>query len=279
MIDTLKKEEASDIVTKETCEKDRMEDARNAAKTSRTIDERSEAVFKLEAEIAEIKVDIEDKEKQIANIEKELAAAQKNRNDENAEWKQTAADDKAAGELVKMAQGVLESFYKDNGLMLVQRKRMEPVVAGEAPPPPPATFDAPYGGKTGESQGIIAILGMIGEDIAKDGVKAKAEEEKAQAEFDEFKTESESQIADLKAANEALAGTQGDKEESVKSNKQDRRTLKGELDAVMQKMTDALPLCDFMTINFPMRMDNRQTEIDGLDKAKGILQGAAFGAN
>merc|ERR1719156_253632 len=34
MLDTLKKEEESDIETKETCEKERMEDARTAAKTS-----------------------------------------------------------------------------------------------------------------------------------------------------------------------------------------------------------------------------------------------------
>merc|ERR1719265_668237 len=111
-----------------------------------------------------------------------------------------------------MASGVLENFYKESGLALVQKKKMDPVVAGEAPPPPPATFDAPYGGKTGESQGIIAILGMIHEDIEKDQAKAKDEEEKAQEEFDEFKSESEAQIKDLNEEIASLEGKQGDKE-------------------------------------------------------------------
>merc|ERR1719473_106708 len=153
---------------------------------------------------------------------------------------------------------------------------MEPVTAGEAPPPPPATWDEPYGGAKGESQGIVAILGMIAEDIEKDAAKAKAEEEEAQKDYDEFKEESEAEIESLEGEIEELEGVQGDKEESVKDNKADRKTLKGELDSVMTKMKDALPLCDFMTINYDMRMENRQTEIDGLDKAKGILSGASF---
>merc|ERR1719217_1011794 len=99
-------------------------------------------------------------------------------------------------------------------MSLVQKRgKMEPVVAGEAPPPPPTTWDAPYGGKTGESQGIIAILGMIHEDIEKDQAKAKAEEEKAIEEFDEFKAESEQHISDLNSEIDSLKGTQGEKEE------------------------------------------------------------------
>jgi chromosome segregation ATPase len=278
MIDTLKKEEESDIETKETCEKDRMTDARTAAKTSRTIDEESEAIFRLEAEIATIKQTIAENEDKIASIKKELKEATKNRKEENEEWQQSDADDEAAAKLVVMAKGVLESFYKDSGLMLVQKAKRQPqVVAGEAPPPPPQTWDAPYGGATGESQGIISILGMIEEDILKDKEKAKKEEEEALEEFKEFKAKSEAEMKDISDENDTLAGEQGDKESAVKDNKLDRKTLKGELDAVMEKMEGALPSCNFMTINFPMRMKNRQTEIDGLDKAKGILKGAAFG--
>jgi chromosome segregation ATPase len=159
MVKNLKKEEASDKEIKETCEKDRMEDMRKAVMTSRTIDEHSDAIMKLEAEIEQINAEIKEKQEQIASIEKEVEEATKNRAEEKAEFVQSQKDDEAAGKLVKMAQGVLEDFYKESGLMLVQRRKMEPVVAGEAPPPPPATWDSPYGGKTGESSGIVAMLG------------------------------------------------------------------------------------------------------------------------
>merc|ERR1719238_505597 len=117
--------------------------------TSRTIDEHSDAIMKLEAEIEAINAEIKEKQEQIASIEKEVAEATKNRAEEKAEFIQSQKDDEAAGKLVKMAQGVLEDFYKESGLMLVQKNKMEPVVAGEAPPPPPPTWDAPYDGKTG----------------------------------------------------------------------------------------------------------------------------------
>merc|ERR1719191_2102508 len=53
------------------------------------------------------------------------------------------------------------------------------VKAGEAPPPPPTTWDEPYMGKTAESTGVLAILKMIKEDIERDEAKADAEEAKA----------------------------------------------------------------------------------------------------
>ena len=117
-----------------------------------------------------------------------------------------------------MAQGVLEDFYKENGLSFVQNKKMDPVAAGEAPPPPPPTWEAPYGGATGESQGIVAILGMIHDDIEKDAAKAKVEEEESQKDYDEFKEESEAEIQSLEGEIEELEGVMGDKEESVKDN-------------------------------------------------------------
>ena len=43
--------------------------------------------------------------------------------------------------------------------------------AGEAPPPPPATFEGDYGGKTGESQGIVAIMEMVAADSTQNNKK------------------------------------------------------------------------------------------------------------
>merc|ERR1719258_247522 len=53
------------------------------------------------------------------------------------------------------------------------------VAAGEAPTPPPAGFDD-YSGGSRQSQGVIAMLEMIKEDIEKDIEKAKKQEKEAQ---------------------------------------------------------------------------------------------------
>merc|ERR1719503_363153 len=276
MVATLKGEEETDLENKETCEKDRADDTRTAIKAARTMDERSDTVDELTNDIAEIVKTIAENEAEIKAITEELASATTMRGDEHTEWENANRDDTAAADLVNRAKEVLAGFYEENNLNLLQKKKMEPVVAGEAPPPPPSTWEAPYGGKTGESQGIVAILEMIHEDIIKDKTKSKADEDKAEATFQSFKTNSETQIQALNDANTDLETTKGSKEDDISTAKEQRGAKHDELNAVIAKINDATPSCVYTTINYPVRLKNRQVEIDGLEKAKAILQGGEF---
>lgn len=277
MVSTLKGEEETDLENKETCEKDRADDTRTAIKAARTMDERSDTVDELTTDIAEIVKTIAENEAEIKSIQEELAKATTMRGDEHTEWEAANRDDGAAAELVMRAKDVLAGFYEENNLNLLQKnKKMDPVVAGEAPPPPPATWEAPYGGKTGESQGIVAILEMIHEDILKDQTKSKADEDKAEQTFQDFKTNSETQIQSLEDANSDLTDTKGQKESDISTAKEQRGAKHDELNAVIAKINDATPSCVYTTINYPVRLKNRQVEIDGLEKAKAILQGGEF---
>jgi hypothetical protein len=276
MVHVLEEEEHTDLETKEHCEADRAFNTREAAVLSRSMDEMTEAINKLNAEIVEIKAEIVEKNEAIAATEKELKTATENRDAEHLEWQKTDKEDHDALHTVTSAKDVLAGFYADNGLMLVQRQPGG--AAGAAPPPPPGTWDAPYGGKTDESTSIISILDMIMEDIQKDIDKSLAAEEKAEADFQTFKSESEALIQSLTDEVSQLEGVQADKEALVTQHTEERTTLHGELNAVMQLLTDAKPGCDFFAINYPVRLQNRQIEIDGLNKAKAILTGASFSA-
>jgi len=276
MVATLKGEEETDLENKETCEKDRADDTRTAIKAARTMDERSDTIDELTNDIAEIVKTIAENEAEIKAIQEELAKATTMRGDEHTEWEAADRDDGAAADLVMRAKDVLAGFYEENNLNLLQKNKMAPVVAGEAPPPPPSTWEAPYGGKTGESQGIVAILEMIHEDILKDKTKSKADEDKAEATFQAFKTNSETQIQALEDANSDLTDTKGAKESDISTAKEQRGTKHDELNTVIAKINDATPSCVYTTINYPVRLKNRQVEIDGLEKAKAILQGGEF---
>jgi len=276
MVATLKSEEEIDLENKETCEKDRADDTRTAIKAARTMDERSDTIDALKVDIVEIVKTMAENVGEIKSVTEELNKAQTLRNDEHTEWEAADRDDGAAAELVDRAKGVLSDFYSENGLVFVQKKKMAPVVAGEAPPPPPSTWEAPYGGKTGESQGIVAILEMIHEDILKDKTKGKADEDKAEETFQAFKTNSEQQISTLEGANTDLEETKGQKEDDISTAKEQRGAKHDELNAVIAKINDATPSCVYNTINYPVRLENRQVEIDGLIKAKAILQGGEF---
>jgi len=273
MISTLKSEAASDLKIKEGCEKDRMADTRTAALASRAIDDHTDAMNKLISEIKQLEKDIVNMEDKKTKVKEELATATDLRKKENAEWKSSDSDDEQAAITVNNAKDVLEGFYKDNNLALVQAPVVE---AGEAPPPPPATFEGDYVGKTGESQGISAILGMVHEDIKKDQAKAKAEEDEAQTAFDKFEKDSNDEIGDIGAAISKAKGVIGDKEQAEGTNTDERAIKKGELNAVLKKMEGINPNCEYFTVNYKMRAENRDVEVDGLVKAKAILQGGTF---
>jgi len=277
MVATLQDEENKDLEIKEECEKDRMEDTRTAIVASRDIDEMTDLVNEMSAKIKKCEERIEELLKEHAKAKEELEKATRMRADENANWLMTDADDKAAAETVTSAKEVLEDFYKENDLVLMQKK--QPVTgmkAGEAPPPPPATWEGGYGGKTGEATGIVAIMEMVHEDIVKDRADAKADEDRSQAEYDAFKKDSEEKMKELIAEKESTEKEMGAAQTTKSDTESMRLTKKGELDVVLEKISDANPNCEYFEVNYPMRTKNRQIEIDGLQKAKAILEGGVF---
>jgi hypothetical protein len=274
MIKVLKADEKEDLETKETCEKDRMENTRKALLAGRDIDEKTDAIRKLESEIEELKEEIKKLLEQKKQTKEELDAADKIRKEENAAFKITDEEDGEAASTVKDAIDVLKGYYS-KAFKFIQQKAV-PVVEGEAPPPPPATWEEPYGGKKGESTGIMAILEMVYNDIKKDQKKAKEEEDQAQKEFDTFKEESEKEMKELQEEADKKDGIKGKKETDRTDTIKERKTKKGEWDEVMKTMKDISPNCEYYAVNYKMRVSNRQIELDGLEKAKAILSGGSF---
>merc|ERR1740138_952849 len=142
MIKLLQKEEDEDLAIKQTCEQDRMEDTREAIVTSRDIDEDTDLITKLTEQIARCEKKIEELLAEHKKTKEELDKAQRMRDDEHRAWLATDKDDKAAAETVESAKNVLEQFYKEKGLVFMQtaKQPVSGMEAGDAPPPPPATW-------------------------------------------------------------------------------------------------------------------------------------------
>jgi len=275
MITDLKKEQEKDFKTSQTCQDDRAKDTRAAVKASRNADEKVDSIAKLETEIVDIEKTIKEKNETIAEIEKDMAKATENRNDENIEFLAEKKDDEDAIQVIKSAKAVLTNFYKENGLMFVQLAKPR-IVAGKAPPPPPATWDAPYGGKTEETTSILAMIDMIVTDIEDDISKEKASEDRAQKEFDTMISESKDQIKGLNTDITALTDTKAQKADKVVTLKDEKGDLKTEITKLMKTITDADPGCEYFMTNFKLRTKNRDIEMDGLYKAKTLLKGGEF---
>jgi len=273
MISILKSDEQTDLDTKETCEKDRMADTQKAIVAGRAIDDMTDTITRLTSEIAALQSEMDKLQAEHDKVEDELKKASNIRKEEHAAWLVTDSDDEKAAETVNNAKIVLAKFYSDNKLSLAQHAKQAP---GDAPVPPPATWEAPYGGKTGESQGIVALMTMVHEDILSDRSSAKKDEDNSQKEFDSFKKASEDQMKELMSDKNAAAKTQGEKGTEKSQTGTSRKTKKGELTGTLDKINKINPNCEYYTVNYPLRRENRKIEIDGLEKAKAILKGGSF---
>jgi hypothetical protein len=274
MIAMLHSEENKDLEIKESCEEDRMSDTRKAVLASRAIDDMTDTVVSLKADIAKLEAQIEELQAEQKKIKEQVEAATRIREDEHAAWLMSDKDDEAAAATVLNAKEVLQSFYAENNLVLTQKgKGLEP---GEAPPPPPPTWEGGYGGKPGEAQGIVAIMDMVHQDILKDRAAAKAEEDKSKQEYDEFKESSEEQIKTLEGDENEKEKVKGEKVTEKTDTEKERGTKKEELDVTLDKIHAVNPNCEYFEVNYVLRVKDRQIELDGLQKAKAILEGGTF---
>jgi len=278
VIAELDSEESTDITNKEQCEKERMENTQQAKVVSKEIDTNVETMDRLTSQIEAANKTVKEIMAEIEDLEMTKQEAGAQREKETAEYTSAKADDTAAVGLIENAMGVLESFYEQNGLKFMQVRRVQQpfVEAGEAPTPPPSTWDSEYGGAKGESTGIIAIMTLIKEDIEKDMAKATKQEEEAQSAYEKLVADIDGAIGAKEQTKADLEGSIAADEESRSSENSTKATNEGELKSVMDYLKEIAPGCDFIAMNFKMRLTNRQLEKDGLLKAKAILQGAKF---
>lgn len=276
MVETLKKEEKTELAQKEQCETDRAADTRSAAVASREIDEMTDTKVRIAAEVTEIDGQISEKNEEIDSNREELKTVATLRADEAKAYLVAKKDDDDAVEVVKQAVAVLKTFYKENGLILLAKKQVPVSAAGEAPPPPPTTWEGTYGGKTGEATGIMSILQIVQEDIGKDIAAATAAEHAAIEAYLTIKSDSEKMILDAQSLVSTLEGTKSKKESEIQTTETDQVAERGELKVYMQRLEDMRSGCDYIAVNYPVRTRNRQIEIDGLVNAKATLQGAVF---
>jgi len=277
MISDLKAEEADDMARKNQCEADRQENTQNAKMSSKKIDTNTETVDRLEAAIAAANKQIEEINEQVAGLEEDKRDAADQRAKEALEHEAAQKDNAAAIGLLENAVGVLQDFYQKNGLALAQMAQEPFVEAGEAPTPPPSTWDTGYGGSKGESNGIVAIMEIIKADIEKDMGKADADEKESIGAYDSFVADVDANLKSLHSSKADLEGAIANNEGEMIAEKTTKVTNKEDLQSTLDFLKEIAPGCDFIAVNFDTRLKNRQAEMDGLSKAKAILEGADFG--
>merc|ERR1719463_452565 len=129
---------------------------------------------------------------------------------------------------------------------------------GEAPTPPPATWDdAAYKGASKETSGVVALLGMIKADIEKDIRNADKEEQDAQAAYDKMFADTDVNIALLKGTKSDLEKMIATDQTGISSQKGTRSTDQDSMQTHIDFLKSIATACDFMAANFEKRAEKR----------------------
>jgi len=286
LVKELKEDQDQDLADKTDCDSQRREGTITAKRHSKTIDKKNGEIEELKQQIVAHNDDIKALNTTIAELHDQLREAETNREVEHARYQADKLDDQTAKSLVHQAKGVLKTKYESMAALQKAREftglaqtgsKADPIAAGgEAPPPPPSTFSGTYEGAQGAAKGILAILATVEEDIQHDIDKADAEEDSALTAYNKFKDDTETSIEDKEDLIGEIEGTIADKEGEIGDLETDVSDENDSLNGTLTQLKTIEPGCDFIAVNYETRTTRRNDEIDGLAKAKAILQGAKF---
>jgi len=262
MVAQLKKQQQEEVDFKAYCTKEFDENEKAVFGKNEEKNDLEAKIEKLETLIEKLGKEIKEAKTQIAETEVEVKKASEAREEENAEFQTTVADQRATQTILKKALLRLEDFYKKGlgkKLVLVQQE-------------PPVKFNA-----LKDNAGASPVMGLI-EQIIEDSKKVESEatlsEYKAQADYESFVKDSTALVKQLNEAVVVKNKASATAETELAEGKGDHEAAVGELESLAAYEADLHGECDFVQKNFGIRQKARLQEIEAIQAAKAILSGA-----
>jgi len=276
LVKELKQDQVNDDGKKEYCntELDTADDKKKVLEKG--VSDLETAIVDAKDGIVTTKAEIEALSDGIKALDKSVAEATEQRKEENEDYTALMASDAAAKELIEFAKNRLNKFYNPK-LYKPPAEGFAQVHAhtGEAPPPPP---EAPkkYQKSGEESNGIIAMMDTLIQDLDKEMTEAELTEKDAQSDYEAMMKDSAEKRAEDSKSMTDKEGALAELETSLGQSKEDLASTKKELGATVQYIGTLHNECDFVLKYYDMRKEARAGEIDSLEKAVAVLNGADY---
>ena len=298
----LKAEQEEDDQKKDYCnsEFDKTEDkakglANDISDTETAIDDATESISNLKASIEAL-------DDGIRALDKEVEKATETRQEEHADFTETAAANSAAVDLLKFAKNRLNKFYNpklykappkreltdEDRATLAAGGTLAPTeapggiagtgvtVLAQADPGPPPEAPKEFKKKGEESNGIIAMIDLLIKDLDKEMTEAEFTEKDAQEDYKTFMSDSAAKRAEDSKMLTDKEGTKADLQASLQENGAAKDSAVKELMATEEYISSLHADCDWLIKYFDIRKEARTNEIDAMQKAKAVLSGADY---
>jgi len=261
MIVTLKQEQTDEVKKNDYCTQELQSTEMSIAKADDKAADFQAKIGSLEAQVATLSDEIEADKAAIGQGQMDLQRASEDRQRENLDFQKTIADQTMTIEILLKAMERLAQFY-DAQLLQVQAKKQTPPVA-----------QAEYKPNAGAS-GIMSMIEKLIYD-AKDLVAAsKKAEMEAQAAYEQLTADTNQSQSDLAVAVVEKTKSKAKAHKDKLGAESDLMDTVDELDGLHKYAADVHEECDYLLKNFMARQQGRSEEIEGLQQAKQILDGA-----
>jgi len=288
----LKREQAGDDEKKSYCnaEFDKHEDIAKQQKLD--ISDLGKAIDDGEAQMETLAKEIKALTAGIKDLDKSVAEATEQRKAENAEATETLAGNQAAKDLLGLAKNRLNKFYNPKQYKAPPARQLseaDQIVVNNGGTAPPEAFlqvratahrqpkaDLSYEKKGEAGNGVVAMIDLLINDLAKENQVIEVEEKNAQRQYEQFMNDAKTKRAlDAKTITDK-EGAKAETEAEVESNKVAKKDKKKEAMETAKYISGLHQECDFVLKFYDTRKEARDGELDALDKAKAVLNGADY---
>jgi septal ring factor EnvC (AmiA/AmiB activator) len=279
MVAQLKVEQGDDEKKKEYCELqfDQTDDMKKSLEQK--ISDLETSIADAEEGIATTKSELEALSDGINALDKSVTEATEQRKEEHADYTELMANDSAAKEILEFAKNRLNKFYNPKLYKAPPKRELEfqqTVSSSGAAPPPAPEAPGPFKKKTGESNGVIAMIDLLVKDLDKEMQTAEVDEKNAQKEYESMMGDSaEKRAQDSKLITEKES-MKAELQSELEASKEGKLSTTKELMGTLEYISGLHKECDWLLKNFDVRKEARDGEIDALGKAKAVLSGADF---
>jgi chromosome segregation ATPase len=293
LIDRLEKEASNEEGQKQWCDKATAEATDKRDRSSQRVSDLNAALEMLEARIAQLTDDIARLNSETAELEKSLAEATAQREQEAKENYEAIHEATAGYESVQWAKLTLHEFYIPANRAQVDAAGDDLVmnttfdVTDKSAFKSKADFDAPdagfenyesYQGKQGAATMLLGMMDVIISDFDRTITETRKTERQAAADYMKYKTETETTIASNNADVKAKTEQKGEDQDSERQTWRDIDSANAVLKGSVKELMDLRPVCVDTGMSFKERSDLRKNEITSLLKALCMMNAFQDGA-
>merc|ERR1719192_62580 len=244
------------------------------------IEKSGKAIERMEDKEKTLENEIKAVEFQIEETKVEMSKQLDLRNDEVALFRQALKDDADGVQILTETIAALSKFYKKNKIPLEFRQlgKGEPEYTNDPDKAPETIWEgANYGGRKDETTGIVAILGMLREDLENEMKIARQEDDENQAEYEKGRAAAQEMLDAQTAKKIEKEGQLAELKEKKLDTEKFKDQKEGDLGAEKDLKSSLMSDCSWVKTHFKTRAEKREKEIDGLQEAKGYLAGVETG--